>query len=124
MQVAEGGKVWNLLAWQAGELMLGWWSDGHEPAIDAGWISAAFRAPPQNAAQRHALLSGREGGDTAPRGRIICSCFSVGERTIDDAIAGGCHTLAALGAKLKCGTNCGSCIPELKALLAENLTRA
>ncbi|MEN0615821.1 nitrate reductase [Klebsiella indica] len=123
MQVAEGGKVWNLLAWQEGELMLGWWSDGHEPSIDAEWISAAFRTPPQDAAQRHALLSGRKGGDSVPRGRIICSCFSVGERTINEAIADGCHTLNGLGAKLKCGTNCGSCIPELKTLLAENLAR-
>jgi assimilatory nitrate reductase catalytic subunit len=27
--------------------------------------------------------------------------------------------VAALGAKLRCGTNCGSCIPELKGLLAQ-----
>lgn len=124
MQTAGGGGVWNLLAWQDGELMLGWWSDAQEPVIDAEWISAAFRAPPVNAAQRHVLLSGRKGGETIPRGRTICSCFSVGERAISEAIINGCHTPAALGAKLKCGTNCGSCIPELKALLAENLTQA
>lgn len=52
-----------------------------------------------------------------PRGRIICSCFSVGERAIGEAIASGCRTPVALGAKLKCGTSCGSCLPELKALL-------
>ncbi|VUS48901.1 nitrate reductase [Klebsiella spallanzanii] len=124
MQTAEGGGVWNLLAWQDGELMLGWWSDAQEPVIDAEWISAAFRAPPVNAAQRHVLLSGRKGGETIPRGRTICSCFSVGERAISEAIINGCHTPAALGAKLKCGTNCGSCIPELKAMLAEKLAQA
>ncbi|MDU2496727.1 MAG: nitrate reductase [Klebsiella grimontii] len=124
MQVAEGGKVWNLLAWRAGELMLGWWSDASEPAIDADWIHAAFRVPPQNADRRHALLSGRKGGVEMPRGRIICSCFSVGERAIGEAIAGGCRTPGALGGKLKCGTNCGSCIPELKALLAAKLAQA
>ncbi|MGI1665720.1 (2Fe-2S)-binding protein, partial [Enterobacter sp. BH2-YP2023] len=32
-------------------------------------------------------------------------------------IAGGCDSAAALGVKLRCGTNCGSCVPELKALL-------
>ncbi|HCR57989.1 MAG TPA: hypothetical protein DIW62_09870, partial [Raoultella sp.] len=73
---------------------------------------------------RHALLSGRKGGDVAPRGRIICSCFSVGERAIVEAIAGGCRTPAELGEKLKCGSNCGSCIPELKALLTEDKARA
>ncbi|WP_372703526.1 (2Fe-2S)-binding protein, partial [Klebsiella pneumoniae] len=29
-----------------------------------------------------------------------------------------------LGGKLKCGTNCGSCVPELNALLAAQRTRA
>nr|pir nitrate reductase (EC 1.7.99.4) nasA - Klebsiella pneumoniae [Klebsiella pneumoniae] len=124
MQVAEGGKVWNLLAWRAGELMLGWWSDASEPAISASWIHARF-VPPQNAARAHALLSGRKGGVEMPRGRIICSCFSVGERAIGEAIAGGCRSPGGrLGGKLKCGTNCGSCIPELKALLAANVAQA
>jgi assimilatory nitrate reductase catalytic subunit len=27
-----------------------------------------------------------------------------------------------LGAQLKCGTNCGSCIPELKKIIAGQLT--
>lgn len=124
LQTAKGGSIWNLLAWQGEELMLGWWSDVNEPRVDAEWISAAFRSPPPNATQRHALLSGRKGSDEVPRGRIICSCFSVGEPAIDEAIATGCRTPAALGAKLKCGTNCGSCIPELKALLAAKLTQA
>ena len=48
---------------------------------------------------------------------IICSCFQVGEKTIKEAInSGQCQSVEALGKALKCGTNCGSCIPELKAL--------
>ncbi|EIY2678846.1 (2Fe-2S)-binding protein, partial [Raoultella planticola] len=62
--------------------------------------------------------------ETTPAGRIVCSCFSIGERAISEAIARGCRTPGELGAALKCGTNCGSCIPELKALLAEEQTRA
>ncbi|RVT06912.1 Assimilatory nitrate reductase large subunit, partial [Klebsiella pneumoniae] len=42
----DGGAVWNLLAWHQGRLMLGWWSDAREPAVDCAWISAAFAAPP------------------------------------------------------------------------------
>ncbi|MCR6744732.1 hypothetical protein NVV48_16725 [Klebsiella pneumoniae] len=76
--MADGGAVWNLLAWHQGRLMLGWWSDAREPAVDCAWISAAFAAPPSDAAQRHALLSGRPGAAVAPRGRIVCSCFGVG----------------------------------------------
>ncbi|HID8880629.1 TPA: (2Fe-2S)-binding protein, partial [Klebsiella variicola] len=104
-------------------LMLGWWSDAREPAVDSAWISAAFAAPPSDAVQRHALLSGRPGAAVAPRGRIVCSCFGVGERSINEAIASGCASVGALGGKLKCGTNCGSCVPELNALLAAQRTR-
>ncbi|HCQ9323692.1 TPA: molybdopterin-dependent oxidoreductase [Klebsiella pneumoniae] len=124
LQVADGGAVWNLLAWHQGRLMLGWWSDAREPAVDCAWISAAFAAPPSDAAQRHALLSGRPGAAVAPRGRIVCSCFGVGEWSINEAIASGCASVGALGGKLKCGTNCGSCVPELNALLAAQRTRA
>ncbi len=35
------------------------------------------------------------------------------------AIAQGCGTMERIGCVLKAGTNCGSCIPELKKLLAE-----
>ena len=123
-QFARQGRVNNLLAWHQGRLMLGWWSDAREPAVDCAWISAAFAAPPSDAAQRHALLSGRPGAAVAPRGRIVCSCFGVGEWSINEAIASGCASVGALGGKLKCGTNCGSCVPELNALLAAQRTRA
>ncbi|HBC7113349.1 TPA: nitrate reductase [Raoultella ornithinolytica] len=124
IQTAQAGAVWSLLAWHEGRLMLGWWSNPGEPQIDAGWIADAFHSPPQTPEQRHALLGGRKSGETAPAGRIVCSCMSIGERAIGEAIASGCRTVGELGKVLKCGTNCGSCIPELKALLAEEQIRA
>ena len=78
----------------------------------------AFNVAPQTLAARHALLSGQDLARPAV-GKIVCSCFSVGEKTILEAIEKqGCRTAGELGERLKCGTNCGSCIPELKALLA------
>ncbi|QDI08206.1 Nitrate reductase [Klebsiella electrica] len=124
MQTARAGTTWSLLAWREGQLMLGWWCDIGEPVIDAGWIADAFLSPPETPTHRHALLSGKKSGETAPTGRIVCSCLSVGERAIGEAIANGCRTVGELGKVLKCGTNCGSCIPELKALLAEAQIRA
>jgi len=50
-------------------------------------------------------------------GRIICSCFRVSEERIVDAIGKGARSTDALGKALRCGTNCGSCIPELEQLL-------
>jgi assimilatory nitrate reductase catalytic subunit len=58
-------------------------------------------------------------GAGAPRGRTICNCFDVAERDIDAFIAAGTGAgLAELQARLKCGTNCGSCVPELRRKLA------
>jgi len=62
------------------------------------------------------------------RGKVICSCFGVGERTICDFLAdtgnADRETLARLQSALKCGTNCGSCVPELKRLVATAMAAA
>ncbi|MBI5110309.1 MAG: molybdopterin-dependent oxidoreductase [Rhodocyclales bacterium] len=51
------------------------------------------------------------------RGRIVCNCFDVSENEIRADIAAGLD-LAALAEKRKCGTSCGSCLPELKRMAA------
>ncbi|MDU0354445.1 (2Fe-2S)-binding protein [Paraglaciecola aquimarina] len=51
------------------------------------------------------------------QGKLICSCFKVGENSIIDAIQQGCDSVDKLGAELKCGTNCGSCKSELSQLV-------
>jgi assimilatory nitrate reductase catalytic subunit len=54
-------------------------------------------------------------------GRTICACFGVGLHTLSGAIAQRRVTsIAEIGALLRAGTNCGSCIPELKAILTES----
>jgi assimilatory nitrate reductase catalytic subunit len=55
--------------------------------------------------------------DTAAFERSVCACFKVGEAQIRAAVAAGA-TLAGLQKNLKCGTNCGSCVPELRRLAA------
>ena len=63
---------------------------------------------------RNVLL---HGGDVADRGGEICACFGVSTAAVTAAIAKGATSLAALGAVTRAGTNCGSCRPELRALL-------
>jgi assimilatory nitrate reductase catalytic subunit len=57
----------------------------------------------------------------ASRGKQVCSCFDVSDRQIATALVnlGGTSDaiLAQLQGELKCGTNCGSCIPELKRMI-------
>ena len=49
--------------------------------------------------------------------RAVCACFKVGESQIRAAVAAGAN-FAGLQKDLKCGTNCGSCVPELRRLAA------
>jgi assimilatory nitrate reductase catalytic subunit len=51
------------------------------------------------------------------RGRIVCNCLDVSALEIEAELAHGCD-LVGLQDKLKCGTECGSCVPELKRLVA------
>lgn len=53
--------------------------------------------------------------------QLICSCFQVNDQSIRQAIAAGAQSIESLFETLKCGTNCGSCIPELKALIAQEV---
>ena len=73
--------------------------------------------------QRLVLLSGRASDGRASAGPTVCACFGVGRNTICDAIATGAWTPADIGARLKAGTNCGSCVPELKRLIARSGAR-
>jgi assimilatory nitrate reductase catalytic subunit len=50
------------------------------------------------------------------RGKIICNCLDVAENDIIETIQLGAD-LITLQNKLKCSTECGSCMPELKRLV-------
>jgi len=53
------------------------------------------------------------------RGKIICNCYDVSENEIIETCEMGAD-LQTLQAKLKCGTECGSCVPELKRLVQQH----
>ena len=88
----------------------------HKTAQEVRWLEDQL-GKEIDANTRFALLAGNPGAGIEDEGAIVCSCFQVGEKIISKAIAAGCSTADALGAKLKCGTNCGSCLPELNAML-------
>jgi assimilatory nitrate reductase catalytic subunit len=89
-----------------------------QDGLDWDAVKALFAAGALDDEQRRMLLSGRSADGHASAGPIVCACFGVGRNTICDAIAAGAGSAAEIGAKLKAGTNCGSCIPELKRLIA------
>lgn len=81
------------------------------------WLSQIFNSSSLTDFQRRALLAGREGNAASDPGTIICSCFQIGDKQIKAAVEEGFNNVESLGSKLKCGTNCGSCIPELKTVI-------
>jgi assimilatory nitrate reductase catalytic subunit len=55
------------------------------------------------------------------KGKQVCTCFNVTEPEIIETLS-ACQgeadaRLAQLQGALKCGTNCGSCIPSLRKLI-------
>jgi assimilatory nitrate reductase catalytic subunit len=84
------------------------------------WVSSLFDSPSLDDGDRAGLLSGTPADARADVGAVVCSCFGVGRNTICTAIQQfGLSTPQQIGQRLRAGTNCGSCVPELKAILKE-----
>jgi len=87
---------------------------------DRSVLVAALGAPLTPEA-RLTLLSGcSTAADAEDAGPIVCACFGIGHGTLCSAIAAQeLTTVVDIGRTLRAGTNCGSCIPELKSLLRD-----
>lgn len=86
---------------------------------------------PAQAYGRQLLLPGTKAPlAVQSRGKPVCTCFNVTDAAIADQLAlihkdaGGAadlmrdeQRLMGLQSALECGTNCGSCVPELKRLV-------
>jgi assimilatory nitrate reductase catalytic subunit len=81
-----------------------WLKDGMAKGLPIesvrAWLLAPLATPPSGVPQR---------------GRIICNCLNVAESEIHEELAAATD-FAGLQEKLKCGTQCGSCVPEIKRM--------
>ena len=80
------------------------WNDGQADADLRRWLLAPLSTPPGAA-------SGRKASKT------LCNCLNVSQDAVCAGITRGLD-LDGLKQELKCGTSCGSCVPEIKRLLA------
>ena len=91
------------------------------------WVTPLLQGElPAQAYGRLLLIPGAKAPlAVASRGKQVCSCFDISESQISGVLGSITGTpdaaLAQLQDQLKCGTNCGSCIPELKRMV--HLTR-
>ncbi len=84
------------------------WLEGRADAQLRRWLLAPLSAPP-----------GGDGG--VPGGqKILCNCKNVSQGAVCAGIKDGLN-LQELKQQLGCGTQCGSCVPEIKRLLAANV---
>ena len=79
------------------------WSSGQADADLRRWLLAPLSAPPGNSGEKV--------------GKTLCNCLNVSESAVCAGIARGLD-LEGLQQQLKCGTSCGSCVPEIRRLLA------
>ncbi|MGS2723710.1 nitrate reductase [Porticoccus sp. GXU_MW_L64] len=106
----------RLSCWVNGQLQ--WALFSHEDASalpNTEWLHSLMLG--STVATPGALLSGHFDSST---GKTVCACFSVCENKIIHSIQNGAVSRQELGTQLKCGTNCGSCIPELNQLIRQH----
>jgi assimilatory nitrate reductase catalytic subunit len=108
-------------AWLSGErLMACIYIDGRPTLPDRSWLAGLFATRKLTAPMRASLLAARalEGSE---QGALVCACFGVGRNAIAACAQqlGRAATAVEIGKRLKCGTNCGSCIPEIQAIIGD-----
>jgi assimilatory nitrate reductase catalytic subunit len=92
---------------------------GRAPLWDT--VKLAFADAGLAPENRLALLAGRRLDGAADPGPTVCACFGVGLNAIRAAFAGGgAMTPEDIGRQLKAGTNCGSCLPEIRRIGAQS----
>jgi assimilatory nitrate reductase catalytic subunit len=81
-------------------------------------LAEAWRLERLDGTARRFLLAGGSASADFDASPTICACFGVKSRAILAAIADGACSTEAVGARLNAGTSCGSCLPELKRMIA------
>jgi len=94
---------------------------GADPKLPSPeWLKSRFALAAIPASERRDLLAGTPVEGTTDDGPVVCVCFQVGAKRIEAAAAAGNCSVEKIGRQLGAGTNCGSCIPELRRLLASS----
>jgi assimilatory nitrate reductase catalytic subunit len=81
------------------------WLEGRADEQLRRWLLAPLSAPPGSA------------GSPASGTKTLCNCMNVSQNAVCAGIGRGLD-LQGLKQELGCGTQCGSCVPEIKRLLA------
>ena len=109
-------KGLTVIATSENRFVFGLWLEQSYRALPDEWLDSCLQQDDISSELLANLLRGTP-DEAFLNGKLVCSCFSVREKTIETAIQAGCSSVDGLGNELKCGTNCGSCKPELQKML-------
>ena len=92
---------------------------GAGPKLPASeWLKSRFEVAAIPLGERRDLLAGSLVEGAVDDGPTVCVCFQVGAKRIAAAASAGHRSVEKIGRHLGAGTNCGSCIPEIRRLIA------
>jgi len=109
------GAQWLQGFWVAG-------GDAADAALAAWWRETLQGDAPLAMPAYRLLAPGARAGraDVAPASPQLCTCFDVSVAQVTDALAAATGDagarLAQVQGQLRCGSNCGSCLPSLRRL--------
>jgi assimilatory nitrate reductase catalytic subunit len=90
------------------------------PQWDA--VKAMFASDAVAPARRLMVLAGKSADGVPDAGPVVCSCFGVGLNVICGTLrSGAAANVEEIGKALRAGTNCGSCLPELKRIVQRSV---
>jgi assimilatory nitrate reductase catalytic subunit len=117
--VDEPRDIYRVAAFRAGRLEACLFVGRADSAPSWDAVQACLGADAISAGARRMLLSGRSTEGLSASGPLVCTCFGVGLEAIRNALtAGTAADVEDIGRALKAGTNCGSCLPELKRIVS------
>lgn len=91
-------------------------------AASRDWLVSIFTRQHNSKYLRHSLLSGVQPDIAENNGKLICTCFGIGEKQIIRAInKDNAETITRIGELTHAGTNCGSCRGELNSLIKKSI---
>lgn len=118
----DGSGVYHAAYLKDGRLQACLYLASPEMLPPRGWLAELFARARLTERDRHGLLAGVPLGAAVDDGPLVCSCFRVGRARIVRAIRGqNLKTPREVTACLRAGGNCGSCLPEIRGLLAESV---
>ncbi|WP_160286498.1 nitrate reductase [Pseudomonas knackmussii] len=85
--------------------------------IASDWLKALWQSGEADTDLRRKLLAPPGAQPAAAADKTLCNCMNVSHSRVCAGIAQGLD-LDGLKRELGCGTQCGSCVPEIKRLLA------